>query len=112
MLHIVIHIQFAIIPRFHLVTGHRFKVQFNARCVKFFSDVPMQGPFKRWVNVQVANLNKGVFNWQQAVTIRITLNVFNGWQRAYIPNYTHQFRRIFITHLLLCSIMQLVKYYV
>lgn len=39
--HIIVHVQFAVKAGFHLVTGHRFRVQFDARCVNFFANVPM-----------------------------------------------------------------------
>lgn len=59
---IIVLVQSPIKAGFQLVTDHRFRVQFDARCVNFFTDVQMQGPFKCWVNVQVANLNKGAFD--------------------------------------------------
>ena len=39
--HIIVHVQFAVKAGFHLVTGHRFKVQFDASRVQLFPDVPM-----------------------------------------------------------------------
>ena len=39
--HIIVHVQFAVKAGFHLVFGHRFKVQFDASRVQLFPDVPM-----------------------------------------------------------------------